>query len=145
MGEKRCVGALAMKGLGGGGGAKVFEPVGEVEGGGGEVAGGDEVEHGVLEVGGEFGEGVVGVGAGEGVEGVEAKLVVGQGEAGAGRGEEIGESLVSGELGWGEVMGALDRALLARAGSALLGDRVQGIGVPGHVETLLWVGMIWTP
>ena len=55
---------------------KIFEPVGEVEIAGGEISGGDEVEDGVLEFGKEFDEGITGVGAGKGVEFVEAELVV---------------------------------------------------------------------
>ena len=72
---------------------EVFEPEGEVELSGGEVAGGDEAEDGVLDFGWELGEGVAGAGAGDGVEFVEAELIVegergrrgaGQGLAGAG-------------------------------------------------------------
>jgi len=59
----------------------------------GEIAGGDQAEDGVLDFGGEFGEGITGAGAGDGVEFVEAELIVdgdwgrrggGQGLAGAG-------------------------------------------------------------
>ena len=55
---------------------EVFEPEGQVEFSGGEVAGGDEAEDGVLNLGGKFGEGVAGAGAGDGVEFVEAELIV---------------------------------------------------------------------
>ena len=55
---------------------QVFEPVGQVELAGGEVAGGDEAEDGVLNFGGEFGEGIPCAGAGDGVEFVEAQLIV---------------------------------------------------------------------
>ena len=55
---------------------QVFEPEGEVELSGGEVAGGDEAEDGVLDLGWELGEGVTGAGAGDGVELIEAELVV---------------------------------------------------------------------
>jgi len=64
---------------------KIFKPEGEIEVTGGEVTGGDEVEDGVLEFGKEFDEGVTGAGAGEGVEFVEAELVV---EDERGRGSE---------------------------------------------------------
>ena len=101
---------------------QVFQPEGEVEFSSGEVAGGDEAEDGVLDLGGEFGEGVAGAGAGDCVELVEAELVVegergrrGEGAsfAGAGRkgglemsgevlriapGEESGDGLEGGEL-----------------------------------------------
>jgi hypothetical protein len=55
---------------------EVFEPAGEVELSGGEVAGGDEAENGALDVGWEFGEGVAGAGASEGVEFVESEAIV---------------------------------------------------------------------
>jgi len=55
---------------------EVFEPAGEVELAGGDVAGGDEAEDGVLEVGGELGKAVTGAGAGDGFELVEAEAVV---------------------------------------------------------------------
>ena len=68
---------------------EVFEPEGEVELSGGEVAGGDEAEDGVLDLGWEFGEGVAGAGAGDGVELVEAELVV-EGDGGRrGRGQRL--------------------------------------------------------
>jgi hypothetical protein len=51
---------------------EVFEPEGEVELSGGEVAGGDETQDGVLNFSREFGEGVASVGAGDDVELVEA-------------------------------------------------------------------------
>jgi len=53
-------------------GVELFEPEGEVKLVGGEVAGGDQAEDGVLNFSGEFGEGVTGAGAGDGVEFVEA-------------------------------------------------------------------------
>ena len=56
----------------GGVGVEVFEPEGEVEFPGGEVAGGNEAKDGVLDLCGEFGEGVAGAGAGDVVELVEA-------------------------------------------------------------------------
>jgi hypothetical protein len=55
---------------------EVFEPEGEVELSRGEVASGDEAEDGILDFGWEFGEGVAGAGAGNGVELVEAELIV---------------------------------------------------------------------
>jgi len=55
---------------------EVFEPKGEVELSGGEVASGDEAENGVLNLGWEVGEGVAGAGSRDGVEFVEAELVV---------------------------------------------------------------------
>ena len=76
---------------------ELFEPEGEVEFSGGEVAGGDEAEDGVLDFGGEFGEGVAGAGAGDGVEFVEAELVV-EGERGR-RGEGEGLAGAGGEGG----------------------------------------------
>lgn len=66
----------------GGGGVEVFEPEGEVEFLSGEVAAGDEAEDGVLDLGRKFGEGVAGAGASDGVELVEAEVVV---EGGKGR------------------------------------------------------------
>jgi len=62
---------------------EVFEPEGEVELSGGEVAGGDEAEDGVLDLGRKFGEGVAGTGAGDGVEFVQAELIV-DGDGGGG-------------------------------------------------------------
>ena len=62
---------------------EVFEPVGQVEFAAGEVAGGDEAEDGVLELGGELGEGVVGAGAGDDFDLVEAEAVV-KGDGGRG-------------------------------------------------------------
>ena len=62
---------------------EVFEPAGEVEFAAGEVAGGDEAEDGVLELGGEFGEGVVGAGAGDDFDLVETEAVV-KGDGGRG-------------------------------------------------------------
>ena len=111
---------------------QVFKPDGEVEFSGGEVAGGYEVEDGVLEVGGEFGEGVAGAGAGDAIEFVEAELVVegegwrrgvaggfagsgGQGRVEvccnllcSGPEEESGNGLKGGELRWIEVSGDID-------------------------------------
>lgn len=55
---------------------EIFEPAGEVELAGSEVAAGDEVENGVLKVGGELDECVAGAGAGEEVEFVEAEPIV---------------------------------------------------------------------
>ncbi len=76
---------------------EIFEPEGEVELSGGEVAGGDEVEDGILDLGGELGEGIAGAGAGDGVELVKAELVVegdggwrGEWEGRAGAGVEGG-------------------------------------------------------
>ena len=132
---------------------KVFEPEGEVELSGGEIAAGDEAEDGVLDLGWEFGEGVAGAGAGDGVEFVEAELVVegergrwggGQGLAGAG-GEggvdsgcetlrfgpkdESGDGLQGGELRGAQVLGdvdgtVVDKLLEAKAGGGL-GDAVR--------------------
>ena len=83
---------------------EIFKPEGEVEFSGGEVAGGDEAEDGVLDLGGEFGEGVAGAGTGDGVEFVEAEPVVegdrgrrGGGEGLGGAGGEGGVE-VSGEI-----------------------------------------------
>ena len=55
---------------------QVFEPEGEVELSGDEVAAGDEAEKGILNFGGKFGEGIASVGAGDGVDLVEAEVVV---------------------------------------------------------------------
>ena len=89
---------------GGGVAVEIFKPEGEVEFSGGEVAGGDEAEDGVLDLGGEFGESVAGAGAGDGVEFVEAEPVVegergrrGGGDGLAGAGGEGGVE-VSGEI-----------------------------------------------
>jgi hypothetical protein len=60
----------------GGAGVEVFEPEGEVELSGCEIPARDEAEDGVLDFGGEFGEGVAGAGASNGVEFVEAELAV---------------------------------------------------------------------
>lgn len=84
-----------------GGGAEVFEPEGEVEILRGEVAGGDEVEHGVLKLGGELGEGIAGTGAGEGVECIQAEGV-GFGSGRARGGAAAGEGCVQArcEMSW---------------------------------------------
>jgi hypothetical protein len=55
---------------------ELFEPESEIEFSGGQVAASDEAEDGVLDFGGEFGEGVTGAGTGDGVELVESELVV---------------------------------------------------------------------
>ena len=55
---------------------QVFEPEGEIEFLSGEVAAGDEAENGVLDLGGKFGEGKTGAGTSDGVELVEAEVVV---------------------------------------------------------------------
>lgn len=73
---------------------QVFEPESEVELSGGEVAGGDEAEDGILNFGRELGKGVAGAGAGDGVEFVEAELVI----EGEGRRRSRGGS-VAGSLG----------------------------------------------
>ena len=70
---------------GGGGAVEFFEPEGEVELSGGKVAGGDEVEDGVLNFGWKLGEGVAGAGAGEDVKFVEAEMIV-EGKRGRGEG-----------------------------------------------------------
>jgi hypothetical protein len=59
-----------------GGGVQVFEPEGEVEFSGGEAAAGDEAEKSVLEIGGKLGKGVAGVSTSDGVELVEAEVVI---------------------------------------------------------------------
>jgi hypothetical protein len=129
---------------------EVFEPAGEVELAGGEVAGGDEVEDGVLELGGKLGEGVAGAGASDGVELVEAELIVESegwgrgrqkgfagagGESGVNVGgetfclgpeDEGGDGLEGGELGGAEVLrdvdgSVVDKVLEAKAGR-WLGD-----------------------
>jgi len=76
---------------------EVFEPVGEVEFAGGDVAGGDEAEDGVLEVGGELGEAVAGAGASDGFQLVEAEAVV-EGDGGRG-GVGFGFAGADGEAG----------------------------------------------
>src|SRR5271155_2050016 len=76
---------------------EVFEPEGEVEFAAGEVAGGDEAEDGVLELGGELVEGVAGAGAGDGFELVEAEAVV-EGDGGRG-GVGLGFAGADGEAG----------------------------------------------
>jgi hypothetical protein len=131
---------------------KVFEPEGEVELSCGEVAGGDEAEDGVLDFRGELGEGVAGAGASDGVELVEAELIVegergrrgkGKGRSGAGGeggvdtcGEtlglgpknERGDGLQGGELRVAQILchvdgAAVDKLSEAKAGSGL-GDAV---------------------
>ncbi len=129
---------------------EVFEPEGQVELSGGEVAGGDQAEDGVLDFGGEFGEGVTGAGAGDGVELVEAELVVegkrgrwggGQGLAGAG-GEggvdsgcetlrfgpkdESGDGLEGGELGVAQILGYVDGAVVDKLLEAKAGGGLGG-------------------
>jgi hypothetical protein len=127
------------------------EPEGEVELSGGEVAGGNEAEDGVLDFSGEFGEGVAGAGAGDGVEFVEAELVVdgdggrrGRGRSFAGAGgeggvdaggetlrpgaeDQSGDGLQGGELRLAQVLGdvdgtVVDKLLEAKAGSGLGGS-----------------------
>lgn len=119
---------------------EVFEPGGHVQFAAGEVAGGDEAEDRVLQVGVEFGEGVAGAAAGDGFELVEAEAVVegdgGQGgvgleaadagdQAGVDAGGDVlregvrekqGDRLERGELGGIEILGdikgsAVDEAL----------------------------------
>ena len=138
---------------------EVFEPEGEVELSGGEVACGDEAEDGVLDLGGEFGEGVAGAGAGDGVELVEAEFVVegqrwrrgeGWGLAGAGgeggveagcetprlgAKDESGDGLQGGELGVAQVLGhvdgtVVDELLEAKAGGGFGGAKWRE-DVPG--------------
>ena len=70
-----CVGLL-LGCEGQGVGLEVFEPEGEVEFAGGDVAGGDEAKNGLLKLEGELGEPVAGAGAGDGFELVEAEPVV---------------------------------------------------------------------
>ena len=55
---------------------QVFEPESEIEFSGGEVAARNEAENGVLDLGRKFGEGIAGVGASDGIEFVEAEVVV---------------------------------------------------------------------
>ena len=129
---------------------EVFEPEGEVEFSGGEIAAGDEAEDGVLNFGWEFGEGVAGSGAGDGVEFVEAELIIDgdggrrvrrQGFAGAGgeggvdvggealrpgAKDESGYGLQGGELRVAEILGdvdgtVVDELLEAKAGGGLGG------------------------
>ena len=76
---------------------EVFKPDGQVDFSGGDVAGGDQAEDGVLNLFGELGERVAGASAGNGVEFVEAELIVGgergqwgEGEGLAGAGSEGG-------------------------------------------------------
>ncbi len=133
---------------GGGVAVEVLQPESEVEFSGGEVAGGDEAEDCVLDLGGEFGERVTGAGAGNCVELVEAELVVdserarrveGAGFAGAGHkgrgeagrevlriapGQESGDGLEGGELRGGEVLcdvdcAVVDKLLETKAGCGL--------------------------
>jgi hypothetical protein len=131
---------------------ELLEPESQIEFSGDEVAASDEAEDGVLDFGGEFGEGVAGAGAGDGVELVEAELVIegeralrGEGEGLAGTGGEggvevgrdvlwsvthedaAGDSLQGGELRGAQVLGdvdgaGVDKLLKAKAGSGL-GDR----------------------
>ena len=147
---------------------EIFEPEGEVELSGGEIAGGDEAEGGVLDLGGKFGEGVAGVGAGDGVEFVEAELVVeGEGAAGGGGegGVEVGgevlrfglkdkraDGLEGRELRRAEILcdvdgAVVDKLLKAKAGSGLGGaiwrDDVQMFRADGHDTTLLMMRSGW--
>lgn len=69
----RCRGGLERRS---GVDAKVFQPGGEIEVRCGEVSAGDEVEDGLLDVGGQLGESVAGAVPGEGVELIEAVTVV---------------------------------------------------------------------
>jgi len=140
---------------------EVLQPESEVELSGGEVAGGDEDEDGVLNLGGEFGERVARAGAGNCVEFVEAELVVerergrrgeGAGFAGAGckgrvetgrevlriaPGQESGDGLQGGELRAGEVLcdvdgAVVDKLLETKAGSGLgEGPRLDGVLIFG--------------
>ena len=55
---------------------KVFEPTSEIQPAGGEIAGGDEIEDGVLQFRRELGKGVASTDAGEGVEFVQTELVI---------------------------------------------------------------------
>jgi hypothetical protein len=134
---------------------EVFEPEGEVEFSGGEIAAGDEAEDGVLNFSGEFGERVAGSGAGDGVEFVEAELIIDgdggrrvrrQGFAGAGgeggvdvgcqtlrdgAKDESGDGLQGGELRVAEILGdvdgtVVDELLEAKAGGGLGGAVWQG-------------------
>jgi hypothetical protein len=135
-----------------------FQPEGEVELSGGEVAGGDEAEDGVLDLGGEFGEGVAGAGAGDGVELVEAELIVkgkrrrrGVGESLAGAGgeggvdaggeafrlgpkNERGDGLQGGELRMAQILcdvdGAVIDELLEAKGRGGLGGAIRRDNVP---------------
>ena len=63
-------------GEGQGVGLEVFQPEGQVEFAGGEVAGGDEIEDGFLKLDGEFGEGITGTSAGDGLDLIEAEPIV---------------------------------------------------------------------
>jgi hypothetical protein len=129
---------------------EVFEPEGEVELSGGEVAGGNEAKDGVLDLVRESGEGVAGAGAGDGVELIEAELIVegergrrgeGDGLAGArceggvdaggeafrlGPKDESGDGLQGGELGVAQILcdvdgAAVDKLLDAKAGGGFRG------------------------
>ena len=136
---------------------QVFKPEGEVELSGGEVAGGDEAEDGVLDLGWKLGKGVAGAGAGDNVELIEAKLIVDGkrgrrsqwqsfpgtgGEGGVDAGckalrfgakNESGDGLQGGELGMTEILcdidgAAVDELLEAQARGGL-GGAVRGDNV----------------
>ena len=55
---------------------KVFEPTSQIQSARGQIAGGDEIEDGVLQFRRELGKGVASTDAGEGVEFVQTKLVI---------------------------------------------------------------------
>ena len=144
---------------------QVLEPEGEVEFLSGEVAAGDEAKDGVLEIGGKLGEGVACVGAGDGVELIEAEVVVEGGEGRGGERDTSGEGgvemggemfcvgvkharcdgLEGGELGEAQILrdvesAGVDELLKAKAGLGL-GDRPRGevliLGTGSHDTTLL--------
>ena len=135
----------------GGAGVECFEPEGEVEFSGGEVAGGDEVEDGVLDFSGQLGEGIAGAGAGDGVELVEAELVVedkrgcrsgGESLAGAGgvggvdaggqalrfgpKEKEGGDGLQGSELRVAQILRDVDGTVVDKLLEARAGGRLGG-------------------
>ena len=111
---------------------EVFEPEGEVEFSGGDIAAGDEAEDSVLNFGRQFGEGVAGAGAGDRVEFVEPQLIV-EGDGGRQRG---GLS-----VGWAGGEGGVDlegeapgRGLEDVGGDGLQGGELGGAEILGDVD-----------
>ena len=116
----------------GGGGVEGFEPEGEVEFSGGDIAAGNEAEDSVLNFGREFGKGIAGAGAGDRVEFVEPQLIVeddwGRQRGGPSAGCAGGEGGV--DLG-GEAPG---RGLEDEGGDGLQGGELGGAEILRHVD-----------
>jgi hypothetical protein len=121
----RCDGQVA---------AEDFEPEGQVDSMGGEVAAGDEVQDGFLELRGKLGEGVAGAGAADGFELVQGEAVV---ECDGGRRGEAGRRAGgTGVLAHGEVAGGgtEEEGEDGVKGRELGGVEASGIAVDGALE-----------